>query len=91
MRDVSLEPVTPVTPRPVRRAVLRQRWMSVAFLHWPLAPELAAPFLPVGTAPDTFDGLTYVGLIGFRMKGTHTGICRTSIRSGRCTRPRSCR
>ncbi|XVU21762.1 YqjF family protein [Actinoplanes sp. CA-054009] len=69
MRDVSLEPVTAVTPRPVRRALLGQRWASVAFLHWPLPPALAGPLMPAGTVPDTFDGVTYVGLIGFRMEG----------------------
>ncbi|MEU8818904.1 DUF2071 domain-containing protein [Actinoplanes sp. NPDC048796] len=68
MRDVSLEPVTATTPRPVRPALLGQRWASVAFLHWPLDPALAAPLLPAGTMPDTFDGVTYVGLIGFRME-----------------------
>jgi uncharacterized protein YqjF (DUF2071 family) len=28
---------------------------------------VVAPFLPAGTEPDTLDGVTYVGLIGFRM------------------------
>ena len=32
-----------------------------------------APLLPAGTRPDTFDGLTYVGLIGFQMVGVGLG------------------
>ena len=65
----SIEQVTAVTARPLRRALLGQRWADLAFLHWPLDPALVAPLLPAGTVPDTFDGVTYVGLIGFRMEG----------------------
>ena len=65
----SIEEVTPATPRPVRRRLLVQRWTDLAFLHWPVDPALVAPLLPAGTVPDTLDGVTYVGLIGFRMEG----------------------
>jgi len=64
---VRIEDVTPETARPVRRSWLVQRWHDLAFLHWAVAPEVVAPFLPAGTEPDTLDGVTYVGLIGFRM------------------------
>jgi uncharacterized protein YqjF (DUF2071 family) len=63
------EPVTALPPRPVRRSLLVQRWHDLTFLHWAVAPEVVRPFLPVGTEPDTVDGLTYIGLIGFRMVG----------------------
>jgi uncharacterized protein len=53
----------------VRRKLLVQRWTDLAFLHWPVDPALVAPLLPRGTVPDTLDGVTYVGLIGFRMQG----------------------
>ncbi|GAA3219042.1 YqjF family protein [Dactylosporangium siamense] len=62
-----VEDVTPESPRPVRRSVLVQRWHDLAFLHWAVPPQAVAPFLPAGTVPDTLDGVTYVGLIGFRM------------------------
>ena len=62
-----IEEVTPETVRPVRRAWLVQSWHDLAFLHWALPPAVVAPFLPPGTRPDTLDGVTYVGLIGFRM------------------------
>ncbi|MFI5495616.1 YqjF family protein [Actinoplanes sp. NPDC051859] len=64
-----IEDVTPETSRPVRRPWLVQRWEDLAFLHWAVPPETVTPFLPRGTVPDTLDGLTYVGLIGFRMVG----------------------
>ena len=69
MGRVEVEPVSPVPTRPVRRAVIGQRWHDLAFLHWPVDPETVRPFLPAGTRPDTFDGVTYLGLIGFRMVG----------------------
>jgi uncharacterized protein YqjF (DUF2071 family) len=63
------ELVTPTTPRPVGRSLLVQRWHDLAFLHWATDPAVVAPFLPAGTRPDTVDGVTYVGLIAFRMVG----------------------
>jgi uncharacterized protein YqjF (DUF2071 family) len=62
-----VEDVTPETVRPVRRPWLVQRWHDLTFLHWPVSPGTVAPFLPAGTVPDVLDGVTYVGLIGFRM------------------------
>jgi uncharacterized protein YqjF (DUF2071 family) len=64
---VRIEDVTPETVRPVRRPWLVQSWHDLAFLHWAVEPAVVAPFLPAGTGPDTLDGMTYVGLIGFRM------------------------
>lgn len=64
---VRIEDVTPETVRPVRRSLLVQSWHDLTFLHWPVPPEAVAPLLPPGTVPDTLDGVTYVGLIGFRM------------------------
>ncbi|GAA4608453.1 uncharacterized protein YqjF (DUF2071 family) [Actinoplanes octamycinicus] len=65
---MSVEEITTETVRPVARAVLGQRWTDLAFLHWPVEPERVAPLLPPGTVPDVFDGVTYAGLIGFRME-----------------------
>jgi uncharacterized protein YqjF (DUF2071 family) len=64
-----VEPVTATTPRQVRRSLLVQRWHDLTFLHWAADPVVVAPFLPAGTRPDTLDGVTYVGLIAFRMVG----------------------
>ena len=62
------EPVSPTSPRPVRRTVFAQGWRDVTFLHWAVDPARVAPLLPAGTRPDELDGTTYVGLIPFRMR-----------------------
>ncbi len=61
------EPVTGTSPRPISRTVFTQGWRDATFLHWALEPDRVAPLLPAGTVPDTLDGVTYVGLIPFRM------------------------
>lgn len=63
------EPITPTSPRPIRRSSLVQRWEDLVFLHWAVDPAEVAPLLPAGTQPDVLDGVTYVGLIGFQMVG----------------------
>ncbi|MGH3716648.1 MAG: YqjF family protein [Micromonosporaceae bacterium] len=67
---MNAEPVTAVTPRPVRYAVMAQWWREVAFLHWPVDPELATRLMPPRVRPDLHDGVTYVGLVAFRMART---------------------
>ncbi|WP_326551708.1 YqjF family protein [Micromonospora sp. NBC_01813] len=84
------EPITATAPRPIHRPVLVQGWHDLTFLHWPVDPAVVAALLPPGTRPDTFDGISYVGLIGFRMVGvgplTGPGIpylgtfCETNVR-----------
>ncbi len=69
-----VEDVTALTPRPVTRSVLAQRWLDLCFLHWAVDPERVAPWLPPGARPDVIDGASYVGLIGFRMVGLGLGI-----------------
>ena len=69
MRIVAIEQVTPDPVRGAYRPWLSQRWRDVTFVHWRVRPATVAPFLPAGTMPDTFDGVTYVGLIALRMVG----------------------
>ncbi|WP_405096905.1 YqjF family protein [Micromonospora sp. NBC_01412] len=70
---MDIERVDPAPDRAFRRAVLRQRWEDLTFLHWAVEPELVAPLLPAGTRPDTLDGVAHVGLVGFRMVGLGLG------------------
>src|SRR5690349_10552115 len=70
---VVAEAVTAETVRPVRRPWLSQQWRDLTFLHWPVDPAVVAPLLPPGTVPDTLDGVTYAGLIAFRMVGLGPG------------------
>ncbi|MEV4557670.1 DUF2071 domain-containing protein [Kitasatospora sp. NPDC049285] len=63
-------PAEPITPDPVRAVpdtLLTQSWLDLSFLHWAVDPADVAPLLPAGTVPDTHDGLSYVGLVAFRM------------------------
>ena len=62
----------PVTPPPLRLPVtFDQRWAEVSFVHWPVRPESLDGMFPPGTRPDIFaDGMTYVGLVPFRMSKT---------------------
>ncbi|KRE78276.1 YqjF family protein [Arthrobacter sp. Soil763] len=63
-------PLPPELPRPV---IMEQRWTDAVFLHWRIPRAVAAPFMPRGVEPDTFDGSAWVGLIGFRMQGAGLG------------------
>ncbi|WP_369052647.1 YqjF family protein [Kineococcus terrestris] len=70
-------PVPRLPPRaadPLRGPVMmHQHWDELAFLHWAVDPALAAPFVPPGTEPDVLDGVTYVGLIPFTLRGAGLG------------------
>ena len=50
-----------------------QRWSDAVFLHWRIPQAVAAAYLPPGVSPDEFDGSSWVGLIGFRMRGAGLG------------------
>ncbi len=85
-----VEPITPLTPRPVRFAPVGQWWREVTFVHWAVAPEKVATHLPAGTRPDTLDGVTFIGLVPFLMHpiGGRVGprlpyvgtFCETNVR-----------
>ena len=61
------EPVSPEAPGLAGRTLLTPSWLDLAFLHWAGDPAGVAPLLPVGAVPDVHEGVTYVGLIAFRM------------------------
>ena len=61
------EPVTAETIRPVSRPMLTMQWRDLAFLHWPVDTGAAARLMPPGTRPDLFHGVSYAGVIAFRM------------------------
>ncbi len=50
-----------------------QFWDDLVFLHWRVAPEAVAPFLPPGCRPDVYDGTSWIGLIGFVMRDAGFG------------------
>src|SRR5918996_1311504 len=61
------EPITADAPEAIRRPLLTQSWLDLTFLHWAADPADVAGVLPPGTVPDTLNGVTYVGLVAFRM------------------------
>ncbi|MEI5524826.1 DUF2071 domain-containing protein [Streptomyces brasiliscabiei] len=64
---VPVTPITPDAPEAIARPLLTQSWLDLTFVHWAVEPEAVAGLLPPGTVPDTLDGVTYVGLVAFRM------------------------
>lgn len=55
--------------RPHRRAVMRQTWSSLLFLHWPIPAAELQPLLPAGLELDLYEGRAFVGLVPFTMSG----------------------
>jgi hypothetical protein len=70
------------------------QWRDLAFLHWPVDTGAAARLMPPGARPDLFHGVSYAGVIAFRMHDVGGGRacprCRTWDRFPRptcgCTR-----
>ncbi len=57
------------THRPDRRAVMRQKWRELLFVHWPVPPEVVRPLVPPQLELDLFEGRAYLGLVPFTMTG----------------------
>jgi uncharacterized protein YqjF (DUF2071 family) len=53
--------------RPPERAVMRQNWRDLLFVHWAVSPESLRPLIPSQLELDIFDGNAYVGLVPFTM------------------------
>ncbi|MFJ3175797.1 YqjF family protein [Streptomyces roseus] len=61
------EPISADPPFTTDRPLLTQHWLDLAFVHWAADPADVTPLLPAGTVADVLDGVTYVGLVAFRM------------------------
>ncbi len=72
--SVPVEPVSPEAPALTGPIMMNQQWRDLTFLHWAVDPAEVAHRMPPGVRPDTLDGVTYVGLIPFRMVGA--GVAR---------------
>jgi len=68
-----VEPVSSDAPVLTGPVMMNQSWRDLTFLHWAVDPEQVADRMPPGVRPDTLDGVTYVGLIPFRMVGAGIG------------------
>ena len=58
-----------VCPQPVRRAVMKQGWYDLAYIHFRYSVDEVARILPDGLEVDVCDGSAWVGLIPFSMRG----------------------
>ncbi len=69
--STSSPPIDRLAPavRPPGRAVMRQNWRHLLFLHWVVSPERLRPLVPNGLDLDLFEGRAYVGLVPFTMTG----------------------
>lgn len=60
-----------VAPPLPGRAIIRQRWQDLVFLHWRVSPDVVTPMLPAGTRADVDEnGDAWVGLIPFVLSRT---------------------
>jgi uncharacterized protein YqjF (DUF2071 family) len=49
---------------------LTAHWKNLVMLNYSVEPSLLLPFIPAGTRIDTFEGKSYVSLIGFEFQRT---------------------
>jgi uncharacterized protein len=49
---------------------MRQRWESLAFLHWSVDPVALAALLPPGLELDLWEGRAYLGVVPFTIRAT---------------------
>lgn len=68
-------------PLPSRPWTMKQNWNDLLFAHWPVAPEVVAPLLPVGLDIDAFDGYAWLGVVPFWMDGIRHRIPGTADRT----------
>ncbi len=52
---------------------LTAEWKNLLMLNYVVSPLLLEPFVPSGTQLETFEGRTYVSLIGFEFNRTRIG------------------
>src|SRR5579862_1121620 len=55
-----------------KRVFLSAEWRDLVMLNYEVDPALLSPYVPPGTSLDSFQGETYVSLVGFR-------FCRTKL------------
>jgi uncharacterized protein YqjF (DUF2071 family) len=71
--DDGVMPFDVVAPSLRGPVLSAQHWDNLTFLHWPVDPAAIAGFFPAGVRPDVLDGVSYVGLVPFQMRGAGPG------------------
>ncbi len=62
-----LELIAPPVPA---KPFLRARWVHLAMLNYEIEPDLLAPHVPAGTELDSWNGKTFVSMVGFLFQET---------------------
>jgi hypothetical protein len=57
------------THRPPGRAIGRQSWRDLLFVHWRLPAAEIQPLIPGRLTLDVYDGSAWIGLVPFTMQG----------------------
>jgi uncharacterized protein YqjF (DUF2071 family) len=57
-------------PTELKRVFLSTEWRDLLMLNYEIDPALLQPFVPRGTELDSFEGKTYVSLVGLRFART---------------------
>lgn len=58
----------PESPHHVRVPVMRHRWETLTFLHWPFDVDTVQRLLPKGLEVEAWEGRAWVGLVPFHMR-----------------------
>ena len=58
---------SPFPPEPVRVPVMRHRWATISFLHWPYPAAEIQRRIPSGLEVEPWDGQAWVGLVPLEM------------------------
>lgn len=56
-----------------KKIFLSAEWRDLVLLNYVVDPDLLSEYIPKGTALDSFQGITYLSLVGFR-------FCKTKLR-----------
>jgi uncharacterized protein YqjF (DUF2071 family) len=56
------------------RIFLSTEWRDLLMLNYEIDPVLLQPFVPRGTELDSFEGKTYVSLVGLRFARTKSSV-----------------
>jgi len=67
------------TVRPNGRAVGFQSWRSLLFMHWAIPVSELRPLVPSSLELDLYDGVAYVGVVPFSMRGVRPRWAPSSV------------
>lgn len=54
----------------MKRVFLSAEWRHLAMINYAIDPKALQPFVPAGTEVDSFEGVTYISLVGFQFLKT---------------------